>query len=225
MVKLGIEQIEEYLHIFTNKRVGLITNPTGITSDFTTTIEVLQKHTNLVSLFSPEHGVRGDLQAGVTLGDYVDEATGCMVYSLYGKNKKPSKEMLENVDLLAFDIQGVGARFYTFVYTMAYAMMACAEYGKKMVVFDRPNPVNAVVVEGNILDINYRSFIGYYPIPQRHGLTIGELAKLFNQEFEINCDLVVVPMKAYQRAMDYEDTLLPWVFPSPNIPNPISTYA
>ncbi len=127
------------------------------------------------------------MQAGVRLENYHDEETGCMVYSLYGQNKKPSYDMLKDIDVLCFDIQDVGARFYTFIYTMAYAMMAAKEFNKKFVVFDRPNPVGGIEVEGNILDLKYRSFVGYYPLVQRYGLTIGELAYMFNDLYDIGC--------------------------------------
>ncbi len=224
-IKLGIDRIDEYLDVFCNKHVGLITNPTGMNSELCSTIEILSEKTHLVSLFSPEHGVRGDLQAGVKLDTYQDEQTGCTVYSLYGKDKKPSPEMLENIDIIAFDIQDVGARYYTFLYTMAFAMQAAFENSKKFVVFDRPNPVGGIAVEGNILEETYRSFIGYYPIPQRYGLTIGELALLFNKEFSINCDLTIITMHGYQRKFIYQDLELPWLMPSPNIPTSQTTFA
>lgn len=223
MIKLGIDLVSDNLDLFKNKRVGLITNPTGIDSNFTSTIDVLIKKVNLVALFSPEHGIRGSLQAGVNLGTYVDDKTGITVHSLYGKSRRPSKEMLENIDVLCIDIQDVGSRFYTYIYTMAYAMQACKENNKEFVVFDRPNPCNADDYEGNILDLNYRSFVGYFPILQRHGLTIGELAKLFNKEYEINCNLHVVKMANYDRTLYFEDTNKLWVLPSPNIPTPSST--
>ncbi len=225
MIKVGIERIDDYLELFKNKRVGLITNPTGVCQNFKTTIEVLQEKTNLVSLFSPEHGVRGDLQAGVKLDPYVDEKTGSMVYSLYGETRKPTKEMLADIDILAYDIQDVGARFYTFIYTMAYSMQAAKDENKLFVVFDRPNPLGGLEVEGNILDLKYRSFVGYYPMVQRYGLTVGELAKYFNEAFEIDCNLKVIPMEGYKRGMDYVDTGLPFVMPSPNIPTPMSIYS
>ncbi len=218
MVKTGIDLIDENLSLFKNKRVGLVTNPTGVNSNLESTVDVMKRKTNLVALFAPEHGVRGDLQAGVHLDTYVDKATDITVYSLYGKHRHPSKEMMDLIDIMVFDIQGVGARFYTYLYTMAYVMIACKENGKKMVVLDRPNPVNADMVEGDILDINYRSFVGYYPIPQRFGLTVGELAKLFNEEFGIKCDLTVIKMSGYERKMDYRDSGLIWIMPSPNIP-------
>lgn len=218
MVKLGIENITNYLEYFKGKNVGLITNPTGVNSKFESTIDILRKHTNLVALFSPEHGVRGNIQAGEKLETYIDSKTQIPVYSLYGSTKKPTKETLENIDILCFDIQDVGSRFYTFIYTMAYAMIACSEHKIPFVVFDRPNPINGVTVEGNMLDLNYRSFIGYYPITQRYGLTIGETANLFNEEYGINCELLVVEMNGWKREMMWDDTNLPWVFPSPNIP-------
>ena len=224
-VILGIENIDNYANIFEGKRVGLITNPTGITSDFVSSIDVLRKKTNLVALFSPEHGVRASIQAGMHLDTYVDDETGITVFSLYGKSKKPSKEVMDNVDVLTIDIQDNGSRYYTFIYTMAYAMMACAEFDKEFVVFDRPNPINGAKVEGNHLDVEkYRSFVGYYDIPQRHGLTIGELALLFNDKFGINCKLHVIPMIGWERDMDFEDTGLPWIIPTPNIPTVATTY-
>jgi len=218
MVHLGIDNWEKYASYFSGKNIGLITNATGINRRFESTIDILHKHFNLVTLFAPEHGVRGDLQAGITLQNYTDSATGLPVISLYGSNKKPSAQMLENIDVLAFDIQDVGARFYTYLYTMAYAMEACAENGIACVVFDRPNPLGGVAVEGNMLDVSCKSFIGLYPIPQRYGLTIGECAKLFNQEYNIGCRLEVIPMTGWHRHFYFEDTGVNWVLPSPNIP-------
>ena len=225
MIKLGIERIDEYLDLFKGKKVGLITNPTGVDSNFKSTIDILSELTDLVYLYSPEHGVRGDLQAGVRLEDYVDKKTGCKVYSLYGKNKKPTYEMVKDIDVLCFDIQDVGARYYTYIYTMAYVMSAAVEFDKEVIVFDRPNPVGGEVVEGNILDLKFRSFVGYYPLVQRYGLTIGELATLFNQEYGINCKLKVIKMENYSRNMYFENTELSFVNPSPNIPSTESTFA
>lgn len=223
MVKVGIERIDEYLSLFKNKKVGLITNPTGVNRFLKSTIDILNEKTNLTALYSPEHGVRGDIQAGVRMDDYRDPKTNIMVYSLYGKTKKPTKEMLENIDVLCFDIQDVGARFYTFITTLAYAMMAAKEHGKTFVVFDRPNPVGGQEVEGKILNIKFRSFVGYYPMVQRYGLTVGELAYLYNKEYGINCDLHVIKMEGYKRSMYFEDTLQPFVLPSPNLPTKEST--
>ena len=150
---LGIERIDEFKSIFENKRIGLITNPTGIDSNFKSSIDILREKTNLVGLFSPEHGVRASIQAGQHLPTYIDEETGITVYSLYGASKKPSKEMMDEIDVMTIDIQDNGSRYYTFIYTMAYCMKACAEYDKEVVVFDRPNPINGVIVEGNKLDV------------------------------------------------------------------------
>lgn len=225
-VILGIENIDNYLSIFENKRVGLITNPTGIDSNFKSSIDILREKTNLVALFSPEHGVRASIQAGQKLDTYVDDETGITVYSLYGSSKKPSKELMDKIDVMTIDIQDNGSRYYTFIYTMAYCMMACKEYNKTFVVFDRPNPIGGISVEGNKLDINkYRSFVGYYEMPQRHGLTMGELAKLFNEEYGIGCHLEVIPMTNWERWMDFEDTHLPWVIPTPNIPTIATCFA
>ncbi|MDO9628706.1 MAG: DUF1343 domain-containing protein [Acholeplasmataceae bacterium] len=225
MYKAGIERLDEYLDLFKNKRVGLITNPTGVDENFETTIDILFKKTNLVALFSPEHGVRGDLQAGVHLDTYLDEKTGCTVFSLYGETRKPTKEMMDQIDILCFDIQDVGARYYTFIYTMSHAMMACKEYGKEFVVFDRPNPVGGIEVEGTILDLEYRSFVGYYPLTQRYGLTPGELSLLYNKEFEIDCKLHVVKMDGWKRSYHFSDLNRQWVLPSPNIPTIDTLYA
>ena len=218
MVKPGIDKLDDNLYLFENKRVGLITNPTGINSEFVSTIDLFFKKTNLQALFSCEHGVRANNQAGQKFTSYIDDKTGVIVHSLYGKSKKPSKEMMDSIDIIVCDILDVGSRFYTFIYTLAYMMIACKEYGKPIVVFDRPNPCNADTVEGTILDLKYRSFIGYYPIVQRHGMTIGEIAKLFNEEYGIGCDLTVVTMEGYDRKMYYEDTGMLWIMPSPNFP-------
>lgn len=223
-MKVGLERIDDYMNLFENKRVGLITNPTGIDHMFRSTIDLLSEKVNLTALFSPEHGIRGNLQAGVHLEPYEDEKTGIMVYSLYGNTRKPTPEMLEGLDVLVFDMQDVGARFYTYLYTMAYAMIACKEQNKTFIVLDRPNPLGGIKVEGNILDLTYRSFVGYYELPQRFGLTIGELALLFNDVYKIGCILHVVPMEGWKRSMIYQDTGLPWVLPSPNIPTPETVF-
>lgn len=225
MIKCGIDQIDQYLDLFEGKRVGLMTNPTGMNQNLISTIDLLNEKTNLVSLFAPEHGIRGELQAGVHFDDYIDHETHCKVYSVYGKLKAPTDDMLKVIDVMCFDIQDVGARFYTFIYSMAYAMMACAKNNVSFVVFDRPNPVGGLKVEGNILDIEYRSFVGYYPITQRYGLTIGELALYFNDVYDIGCDLKVIPLKGWKRSMHYQDLDIPWIMPSPNIPTPLTTFA
>jgi uncharacterized protein YbbC (DUF1343 family) len=224
-VILGVERIKEFKTIFEGKRVGLITNPTGIDGHFNSTIDIFSSMGNLKTLFAPEHGIRGDFQAGEKFSSYIDKETGVIVYSLYTESRRPTKEMLEDIDILVFDIQDIGARFYTYIYTMAYCMKSAKEFNKDFIVLDRPNSVNGEKVEGNILELEFKSFIGYYPIVQRHGLTIGELANLFNHEYNIGCNLTIIPMLNWQRWMDYEDTGLPWVFPSQNIPTNHSAYA
>lgn len=220
VVKLGIDNFDKYRYVFEGKRVGLITNSTGMNSNFESTVDVLRTKTNLVALFSPEHGIRGAVKAGDAVTTTVDEKTQLPIYSLYGATKKPTPEMLADVDVLAFDIQDVGARSYTYIYTMAYAMQSCKELGKTMVIFDRPNPIGGMQVEGGVIKPGFESFIGMYPIPIRHGMTVGELAKLFNTEFGIGCNLVVIEMTGWKREMLFNETGLPWVMTSPNIPTP-----
>ena len=222
MVKLGTDLLEKHSTLFENKRIGLVTNPTGINKNFESTVDLLHRHFNLVKLFAPEHGVRGNLQAGITLEGYTDDKTSLPVISLYGENRRPSKDVMQDIDLIAFDIQDVGSRFYTYMYTMAYVMEACANADKEFIVFDRPNPLGAIEVEGNMLDVSCKSFIGLYPMPQRYGLTIGECALLFNED--IKCNLKVVKMEGYRRNMYFEDTGLNWILPSPNIPTPDSCF-
>ena len=214
---LGIDLIDQNLSLFKDKRVGLITNPTGVNSEYQSTIDVLYSKVNLVSLFAPEHGIRGNAQAGGSVGNEIDSVTGLTVYSLYGNTKEPTAEMMAGVDVLCIDIQDVGARFYTYIYTMVHAMKACAKYNKTFVVFDRPNPISNKV-DGNILNMKHSSFVGEYDIITQHGLTIGELAGLFNSEYNINCDLKVIKMKDYDPSLYIDETTTPWVNPSPNMP-------
>ncbi|MFN2746326.1 DUF1343 domain-containing protein [Bacillus sp. z60-18] len=219
-VSPGIEVLIEKKRFLKGKKVGLITNPTGVNAELTSSIDLLyqDRDIELTALFGPEHGVRGDAQAGDEVESYIDEKTGLPVYSLYGDTKKPTPEMLKNVDVLLFDIQDVGTRFYTYIYTMAYAMEAAKENDIPFIVLDRPNPQSGTKVEGPVLDPDYSSFIGRYPIPLIHGMTAGELAKLFNREFDIGADLTVIKMKGWKRKMFFEDTGLPFVLPSPNMP-------
>lgn len=217
-VLLGIDLIDENLDIFKGKKVGLITNATGINSNYESTIDILYKKVNLTSLFAPEHGIRGANPAGGTVTDEIDPVTNLPVYSLYGSTSTPTESMLENVDVMCIDIQDVGARFYTYIYTMANAMKACKQYNKEFVVFDRPNPVSGSVVEGTVLEMTYSSFIGMYPIVQRHGMTIGEIAKYFNETQGIGCKLTVIKMKNWERDMYFDECDVPWVLPSPNMP-------
>ena len=220
-LKLGIEQLPQYRAIFAGKRVGLITNQTGIDSAGTPSAVLLSRSVQLTALFSPEHGIQGNEREGASIGHSVDPRTGLPVYSLYGNTKRPTPEMLKDIDILCFDIQDVGARFYTYISTMAYAMEECARYKKQFVVFDRPNPIGGTV-EGNMLELEYRSFTGYFPIVQRHGMTVGELALLFNTEYGIHCDLTVIPMTGWDRETYFDELPLIWVPPSPNIPSPLT---
>lgn len=217
-VKNGIDCIDKYDYLFKGKRLGLITGPTGLNRQLESTIDILKDRYNLKALYSPEHGVRGNLQAGVHVDTYVDEKTGVPVFSLYGSHRKPSPEMLKDVDVLVMDIQDIGSRYYTYLYTMSYCMEACAENKKIFVLMDRINPIGGIEVEGNVLDPEYSSFVGMYPITNRYGLTAGELAMLFNRELGIGCDLAVVRLEGWKRDMYQKDTDLLWVSPSPNIP-------
>ena len=219
-VRLGIDRIDDYLALFAGKRVGLITNQTGVNSVLESSIDILYEKTKVTALYSPEHGLRGSAEAGAAVGSATDGKTGLPVYSLYGDTRKPSAPMLADIDILCFDIQDVGARFYTYVSTLALAMEAARENDRQVVVFDRPNPIGGVMVEGPILKPGQESFIGMYPIPIRHGLTVGELALLINDRFGIGCKLTVIPMSGWQREMHWRDTGLPWVMTSPNIPTP-----
>src|SRR5690625_2978389 len=220
-LKLGVEVLlDEQMDLLDGKRVGLITNPTGVDQELNHIVDVLHNdpEVELTALYGPEHGVRGDAQAGDYVEYYIDDITGLPVYSLYGETRKPTPEMLEDVDVLIFDIQDVGARFYTYIYTMAYAMEAAQENELEFVVLDRPNPISGYDVEGPVLDPEYASFVGNYPIPLRHAMTVGELALFFNEEFDINADMTVVEMTGWERNMYYDDTDLEFVMPSPNMP-------
>ncbi len=218
-VTLGVDNIDDYMDLFAGKRVGLITGPSGMDQNFNSTIDVLFEKTDLTTLFAAEHGIRGNAQAGGSVGNEIDEKTGLPVISLYGSTKKPTPEMLENVDVLVYDIQDVGARFYTYINTLAYAMEAAQENGKTMVVLDRPNPISGTAFDGNYLKEENSSFVGLYPIIHRYGLTVGEYASYINERFDIGCDLKVVDMEGWTRDMYYDDTGLDtWVLPSPNMP-------
>jgi uncharacterized protein YbbC (DUF1343 family) len=218
IVKNGIDVIENYSHLFEGKRLGLISGPTGVNKKLKSTIDILKEKYNLTALYSPEHGIRGDLQAGAAVGTYTDEGTGLTVYSLYGKNKKPSPEILKDIDVLVLDIQDIGSRYYTYLYTMSYCMESCAQNDITFVVLDRPNVIGGEAVEGNLLNTNFKSFVGMYPITPRYGLTIGEMAMLMNKEFNLNCNLEVVKLEGWKREAYFDDTDLLWINPSPNIP-------
>lgn len=211
------------------KRVGLITNPTGVDNQLRSTIDILHEAegVTLAALFAPEHGVRGDVHAGDHVANSIDPKTGVRVYSLFGKLHKPTPEMLADIDVLIYDIQDNGCRSYTFISTMGVCMDAAAEQGKEFMVLDRPNPVGGDIVEGCLVEKGFESFVSKFPIPYLYGLTPGELATLLNEERMLKsgkkCKLTVVPMTGWQRDMSFEATGMPWVLPSPHIPTPSSS--
>lgn len=202
------------------RSIGIVTNQTGVTSRLETIVDAMRRNPQIAlkAIYSPEHGLRGDQAAGAYVKSYVDERTGLPVYSLYGATRHPTGAMLADIDVLLYDIQDVGDRAYTYISTLAYVMQAAKTYGKSVWVLDRPNPMGGSLVEGPVLDLRFASFIGLYAIPVRHGMTVGELANLFNDHFSIRCSLRVVPMQNYSRAMFWPDTGLHWVQTSPNIP-------
>lgn len=219
MIRNGIDCILQYKHLFKGKRVGLITSPTGINKDFVSTIQILHENVHLAAMFSPEHGVRGDQAAGAQIETYKDPFTGVPVYSLYRQDsKRLSQEMLDEVDVVVYDIQDVGVRYYTFIYTMLYAIEDCAKAGKEFVVLDRINPLDGVTVEGNILKRDYQSFIGNYPLCVRYALTAGEVAMMANEQMNWNCELHVVRCEGWERGMLFPDTGRSWVMPSLGVP-------
>jgi uncharacterized protein YbbC (DUF1343 family) len=218
-VRLGVDRLADSLpKVLAGKRVGLITNHTGRDRAGTPTIDLLaaRKDLHLVVLFGPEHGIRGVATGRVN--DDKDEKTGLPVYSLFGETEKPTEGMLANVDALVFDIQDVGVRQYTYLSTMGLAMQAAAQKRIPIVILDRPNPIGGTIVEGNIREAGMESFVGLYPIASRHGLTAGELAQLYNKEFGIGADLHVVPLEGWKRSLWSDQTDLPWIKPSPNLP-------
>ncbi|HEX3550249.1 MAG TPA: DUF1343 domain-containing protein [Candidatus Elarobacter sp.] len=202
------------------RTVGVVTNASGVLATGESVVDALARNTKITikALFGPEHGIRGTATAGSTVASSVDAKTGLPVHSLYGATRRPTKAMLDGIDVLLFDIQDVGARPYTYVSTMAYVMEAAAEYGKDVWVLDRPNPIGGVLIDGPVLDPKYKSFVGLYPIPERHGMTVGELARMFNEHFGIGCTLRVVRMSGWTRDMLWSDTGLTWVPTSPNMP-------
>ena len=231
IVKPGVEVLRDRgFEGLVGRKVGLVTNPSGVDRNLNSTIDILYNApgVDLVALYGPEHGVRGDVYAGGKVSDTVDAATGLPVYSLYGSTRKPTLEMLEGIDVMVYDIQDVGARSYTFISTLGLVMEACAEKGIEVMVLDRPNPLGGNKIEGCYVEQPFNSFVSQYRIPYIYGLTVGELAQLINEEglnrgqlgnqAPSKCRLTVVPMEGWTRDMLYEDTGLPWVLPSPNIP-------
>lgn len=227
-IQTGIEVLKaDHFRCLEGKRVGLITNPTGVDNQLKSTIDLLHeaKNVQLVALYGPEHGVRGDVHAGDAVTDLTDTSTGLPVYSLYGKTRKPTAAMLEGIDVLVYDIQDIGCRSFTYISTLGVAMEAAAENGKEFVVLDRPNPIGGYKIEGNLTEDDCVSFVSQFKIPYLYALTCGELALMLNGERLLAgppCKLHVVKMKGWKRRMDYVATGLPWVLASPHIPHPHS---
>ena len=230
-VKTGLQVlVEDNFTPLRGKRVGLITNPTGVNAELKSTVDILfeAKEVNLVALYGPEHGVRGDYSAGDHVSSAKDDKTGLPVHSLYGKTRKPTADMLKDIDVLVYDIQDIGSRSYTYISTMGLAMEAAAENGKKFIVLDRPNPLGGEKMKGTLAKPGFISFVSQFPIPYVHGLTCGELATFLNEEKllknGVQCNLKVVSMKGWRRDMIFEETGVPWVPSSPHIPHPHSPY-
>ena len=224
-VQVGLEVLaRREAHLLRGRRIGLLAHPASVTSSLRYAWDVLSSlpEVRLVSLFSPEHGLMGTHQDQESVaGDDSASFQGVRIYSLYGQEEKslrPGREMLEGIDLLVADLQDVGSRYYTFIYTLSYCMEACRDADVEVWVLDRPNPLGGTGVEGNLLASGFESFVGRYPLPVRHGLTVGECARMFNEHFGIGCRLRLVPMEGWRRSMWFDQTGLPWVLPSPNMP-------
>ena len=238
VVKTGIDVLEQNgFKQLQGKKIGLVTNPSGVNNKLVSTVDILANApgVELVALYGPEHGVRGDIHAGDKVSDDVDPKTGVPVYSLYGKTRKPTPEMLKDVDAIVYDIQDNGCRSFTFISTLGLLMEAAAENGKEVIVLDRPNPLGGNKVEGNLVEAGNFSFVSQFEIPYLYGLTVGELAKMLNEEGMlkgekgnndtiVKCNLTVVPMEGWSRDMVYTDTKLPWVLPSPHMPQAETSY-
>jgi len=228
-VKTGVEMLKaQNFAPIKGKRVGLITNPTGVDRNLQSTVDLFfhSKEFKLVALYGPEHGVRGDYSAGTSVANVKDPETGLPVYSIYGNTRKPTPEMLKGIDVLVYDIQDIGSRSYTYISSLGLAMEAAAENNIEFVVLDRPNPLGGVKMEGCLTEPAFTSFVSQFPIPYIHGLTVGELATYLNEEGllanKIKCKLTVIPMKGWKRKMTFEKTGLPWVPSSPHIPHNFS---
>ena len=228
-VETGLEMlVKSRFEALKGKKAGLITNPTGVDRNLRSGIDLIynDQGVKLVSLYAPEHGVRGDYSAGEVIGSSVDPMTGLKVYSLYGNTKKPTKEMLSGIDVLVYDIQDIGSRSYTFISTLGLAMEAAAENNIKFMVLDRPNPLGGIRIEGPLVEKEFTSFVSQYPIPYIHGMTVGELAMFLNGEEllgnGVKCDLKVIKMNGWKREMSFVETGLPWVPSSPHIPQALT---
>jgi uncharacterized protein YbbC (DUF1343 family) len=225
-IKLGLERLlDERVDALAGARVGLVCNQASVDHAFSHAADLFHEHSkiNLTALFGPQHGIRGDVQDNmIETGHAVDRRTQVPIYSLYSETREPTDEMLNDVDVIVVDLQGVGCRIYTFAYTMANCMRAAKRLGKKVIVCDRPNPIGGEMVAGNVTERGHESFVGQFSLPTRHGMTMGELARLFNEHFGIGCELEVVVLGGWSRDLWYGDTDGPWVLPSPNIPTPDS---
>jgi uncharacterized protein YbbC (DUF1343 family) len=221
-VVLGVETLcESRIDLVKGSRVGLVCNQASVDHLLNHSADVLRgtEGVNLTALFGPQHGIRGDLQDNMIETPHAtDSETGLPVYSLYSETREPTEEMLRDVDVIVCDLQDVGCRIYTFVYTIANCMRVARRLGKRVVVCDRPNPIGGVVVEGNLLEKGFESFVGQYALPTRHGMTTGELARVFNEHWGIGCELEVVPLEGWSRELWFDETDIPWVLPSPNMP-------
>jgi uncharacterized protein YbbC (DUF1343 family) len=221
-IVLGIEKLcREQADLIKGRKVGLVCNQASVDHEFRHSADVLKsvEGTQLTTLFGPQHGIRGDVQDNMVETPHtLDSETGLPVYSLYSETREPTEEMLQDVDVLVCDLQDVGCRIYTFVYTIANCMSVARKFGKRVIVCDRPNPISGVAVEGNLLEAGFESFVGQFPLPTRHGMTSGELSKMFNEHWGIGCDLEVVSLDGWSRELWFDETDAPWVLPSPNMP-------
>lgn len=221
-ITLGLEKlITTHTDVLRGERVGLVCNQASVDHTFRHAADALRDcpEINLTTLFGAQHGIRGDVQDNMVETPHVtDDATGLPVYSLYSETREPTQAMLAEVDTIVFDMQDVGCRIYTFIYTLANCMRVARKYGKRVVVCDRPNPIGGVSVAGNVLKPGWESFVGQYPLPTRHGMTVCELARMFNDEFGIGCDLQTIEMDGWTRELFMDETDAPWVMPSPNMP-------
>ena len=219
-VMSGLDNLKSVHDKLSGKRVGLMTHPCGFDRNLKSAIDIIHENYRLTALFACEHGIRGDMQAGDEVLNEVDRETGCPVYSMHGKIKMPTKEMLDEIDVMVIDLQDVGARFYTYLYSMANAMIACEKYEKPIVVLDRINPIGGSVVQGTLLDENFHSFVGEYAVPTRYGLTIGEFAYFVKDHLKLDIDLTVSKLTGWKRDYLWKDTTAVWAPPSPNMPTP-----
>ncbi len=225
-IKLGIEKLSETSPGWLGeKRIGLLVNQASVDSRLRSTADLLvhSYSKNITALFGPQHGIRGEKQDNmVESEDFIHPRYNIPAFSLYGSSRTPTGEMLEHIDIMIIDLQDVGTRVYTFISTMAYCLKAAKQHNKKVVVLDRPNPIGGTAIEGNMLKEEFLSFVGIYPLPMRHGMTIGEMALLFNNHYQIGCELEVIPMEGWSRKMLFHETGLHWIPPSPNVPTPVT---